>query len=199
MKKHFLSLTEMLVVVGIIILLFSIGVPAVIKGMQRGELTECKGNLSQLGKAVSVYLKDNKNYFPSEEGNAWVNNAADPIAELIGDSYTTATVCPSNPSEDNSYTASATSTITTDLNTDGSKGLKSSKVKRPQQMSLFISYEVYDEAKKNSPNLNNVGTWHGSDKEYPFVNVGGSVTSMTINSSDLSNANKSDRIDFKND
>ena len=121
MKKHFLSLTEMLVVVGIIILLFSIGVPAVIKGMQKGELTECKGNLSQLGKAVSVYLKDNKNYFPSEEGYEWINQPDDPIAELMGDSYTTAIACPSDPnapydpntdSQLSSYRASATDKMT---------------------------------------------------------------------------------------
>jgi type II secretory pathway pseudopilin PulG len=199
MKKRHLSLTEMLIVVGIIILLFTIGVPAVIKGMQRGELTECKGNLSQLSKAVAVYVKDNNNYFPVAEGDAWISNSTDPIAEYIGSSYDNANTCPSNPNEDASYTASATSTITTDLNTDGNKGLKSSKVKRPSTMSLFVSYEVYDEAKKNIPNINNVDTWHGSDKTYPFVNVGGSVKSLTFTASDLSNTNKSSRIDFKND
>ncbi|EDM25298.1 hypothetical protein LNTAR_03434 [Lentisphaera araneosa HTCC2155] len=195
MKKHFLSLTEMLVVVGIIILLFSIGVPAVIKGMQKGELTECKGNLSQLAKATAVYLKDNKNYFPPEEGSAWASNASDPISLYLGSSYDKVNVCPSNPSEDASYYASANSTISSDLNASGgTKGLKSSKVKRPETMSLFVSYDVY----------NNLGgsvneQWHGSDNTYPFVNVGGSVTSLKINSSDLSNANKNDRIDFKND
>ena len=196
MKKHFLSLTEMLVVVGIIILLFSIGVPAVIKGMQKGELTECKGNLSQLAKAVSVYLKDNNNYFPKETGGAWINNSTDPIATTIGDSYTTAIVCPSNPNEDTSYVASASdgAGFYDDLNGDDreTRSLKSSKVKRPQTMSLFVSDEVYNQGSIGSQ-------WHGSDNRYPFVNVGGSVTELVFNSSDLSNANKSTRYDFKND
>ncbi|MDD7985675.1 type II secretion system protein [Lentisphaera marina] len=192
MKKRNLSLTEMLIVVGIIILLFTIGVPAVIKGMQRGELTECKGNLSQLAKAVAVYVKDNKNYFPYQEGNAWVANANDPISEYIGGSYDNANTCPSNPDEDESYRASATSSITTDLNTDGNKGLKSSKVKRPATMSLFVSKEVYNQGSITEQ-------WHEKDNTYPFVNVGGSVISLTFTSADLSNANKANRYDFKND
>lgn len=206
MKKHFLSLTEMLVVVGIIILLFSIGVPAVIKGMQRGELTECKGNLSQLGKAVSVYLKDNQNYFPKVSGDAWIGSSTDPIALTIGDSYTTATVCPSDTDEADSYRAAADGdTSDQDLDLDSSsskKGLKSSKVLRPEQMVLFTSRDLYSNASGNltlESDIDDLSDWHGSDKSYPFVNVGGSVTSIKLTNGDLSNSNKTNRIDFKND
>ena len=189
MKKHNLSLTEMLVVVGVIILLFSLGVPATIKAMQRGEMTQCKGNLKQLSQATAVYLKDNMNYFPTNSASNWVSNSTDPISEYLGNSYNRINVCPSNPQEDESYRAS-TDKSDTDLNTNGSKGLKLSKVKRPQYMSLFISKDVYDDSISEE--------WHGSNR-YPFVSVGGGIVEISLTSGDLANTNKTTRIDFLND
>ena len=194
MKKRNLSLTEMLVVVGVIILLFSLGVPATIKAMKRGEMTECKGNLRQLSQAATVYLKDNNNYFPKEASNNWVSNADDPISAYLGSSWNRVNVCPSNPDEDESYRASAQdgADYVNDLNGDESetRSLKSSKVKRPQYMSLFISKDVYDASISEE--------WHDGSK-YPFVSVSGAVTEITLSSSDLNSDNKTTRIDFKND
>ncbi|WDE96592.1 type II secretion system protein [Lentisphaera profundi] len=197
MKKNHFTMTELLVVVAVIIILFGIGVPAVIKGMRQGELTECKGNLKQLSTAVSVYLKDNKNYFPSETGDQWVATSGNPISTYLGNSFDNVNVCPSNPSDDESYRASAyddgSGDFDFDLNaTGGTKGLKLSKVKRPNTMSLFVSKEVYNQSSISDQ-------WHGTDNTFPFVNVGGSITSFVFSSSDLTNANKSTRYDFKND
>ena len=73
------------------------------------------------------------------------------------------------------------------------------KVKRPQFMSLFISKEVYNEVKDNSPNISNIDSWYGSDLKFPFVSTDGSVSEITITENDLNNSNKTSRIDFKND
>jgi type II secretory pathway pseudopilin PulG len=194
MKKNHFTLTELLVVVGLIIILFSIGVPAVITGMRKGELTECKGNLRQLSQATTVFLKDNKNYFPGKTSANWIGSSSHPISAYLGSSYDNVNVCPSDPDGNNSYRASAKNSLTNDLNaTGGSNGLRLSKVKRPNTMSLFVSKKVYDRL-GNSINTQ----WHGSDNTYPFVNVGGSITSFVFTDDDLDDASTT-RIDFWNE
>jgi type II secretory pathway pseudopilin PulG len=198
MKKHNLSLTEMLVVVGVIILLFSLGVPATIKAMQRGEMTECKGNLKQLSQATAVYLKDNMNYFPSVKGDSWISSSSNPVAEYVGSSIDRINVCPSNPDENESYRAAADgSDSVNDLDLDpnltnpdssyhAKRGMKLSKIKRPETMALFFSKEIFDEIGEStdSPDITNTADWHGSYK-YPFISVSGALVELTFTNADI--------------
>jgi len=62
------SLIEILVVITLIGLLMTFGFTAMQGAMERGRVTKCQDNLSQLGQALRLYRERNKGRWPSESG-----------------------------------------------------------------------------------------------------------------------------------
>jgi prepilin-type N-terminal cleavage/methylation domain-containing protein len=63
-KKGF-TLIELLVVIAIIGLLLSVLIPALKKAKEQARLVMCKNNLKQQGTAISMYIQNNKEFFPT--------------------------------------------------------------------------------------------------------------------------------------
>jgi prepilin-type N-terminal cleavage/methylation domain-containing protein len=58
------SLTEMLVVIGIIVVLVALVIPAVMRARRQGRLTTCMGNMRQIGAMYLLYAERNDDYIP---------------------------------------------------------------------------------------------------------------------------------------
>src|SRR5690242_16553260 len=63
-RQHGFTLTEMLVVVGIIVLLVSLILPAVLRSRRQARLTVCMNNLRQIGTFYLLYAERNDDYIP---------------------------------------------------------------------------------------------------------------------------------------
>lgn len=63
-KRLGFTMTEMLVVIGILILLFSLGVPAFNRIRNQAMATQCTSKLRNIGIGVTAYLTDNGLTFP---------------------------------------------------------------------------------------------------------------------------------------
>ena len=69
-RKGF-TLIELLVVIAIIALLMSILMPALNRAKDQAKNAVCMSNLHQFAIAWKIYLDDNRNIFPKENGD-WV-------------------------------------------------------------------------------------------------------------------------------
>jgi prepilin-type N-terminal cleavage/methylation domain-containing protein len=58
------TLTELLVVVGIIGLLLAILLPVFLRAREQGRRTTCVSNLRQIGAALTAYTQDYEGFFP---------------------------------------------------------------------------------------------------------------------------------------
>jgi len=58
------TLIELLVVLAVIGILMAVLLPAVLNALDKGKVTHCANNLSQLGKAIPQYAADNKDSLP---------------------------------------------------------------------------------------------------------------------------------------
>jgi type II secretory pathway pseudopilin PulG len=63
-KWRAFTLTEMLVVVGIIVLLMSVILPAVLRARKQGRLAVCVSNMRQIGEFYLLYAERNDDYIP---------------------------------------------------------------------------------------------------------------------------------------
>ncbi len=59
------TIVELLVVMGIIGVLAAILFPVIVKAQEGAKITRCISNMKQLGSALTLYLDDNTNRFPS--------------------------------------------------------------------------------------------------------------------------------------
>ena len=59
------TLTELLIVLGIIVLLVGILFPVIAKARRQAQLTQCLSNLRQIGIALIAYATDNNGWFPA--------------------------------------------------------------------------------------------------------------------------------------
>src|SRR5262245_55778377 len=71
------TLIELLVVVAIIAVLISILLPSLSRAREQAKTIKSVANLSSIGKAMAMYITDNKEWFPFEKRN-WPNNGGNP-------------------------------------------------------------------------------------------------------------------------
>ena len=64
MRRKAFTLVELLVVIGIIALLISILMPALGRAKEQANWVKCLSNLRQLGQAFTMYVNNNKGFFP---------------------------------------------------------------------------------------------------------------------------------------
>lgn len=68
LKHHGFTLVELLVVIGIILILVSILVPAARKSVEAGHQVACLNHLRQIAQATQMYCADNDGAYPSAAG-----------------------------------------------------------------------------------------------------------------------------------
>lgn len=73
------TLIELLVVVAIIALLISILLPSLNAARENAKAAKCASNLASVGKAIQIYLGENKGTYPA--GYLWVNT--DPDSNVV--------------------------------------------------------------------------------------------------------------------
>jgi prepilin-type N-terminal cleavage/methylation domain-containing protein/prepilin-type processing-associated H-X9-DG protein len=102
LKKAF-SLVELLVVMGIIVILIAILLPALARSREQAKSTQCLSNLRQLGQAAFAYTSENAGSFPPALASltqCWDFDETDPnniVAGILWNGRTNVAVqqCPS--------------------------------------------------------------------------------------------------------
>jgi prepilin-type N-terminal cleavage/methylation domain-containing protein/prepilin-type processing-associated H-X9-DG protein len=72
-RKHGFTLVELLVVIGIIALLISILLPSLNAAREQAIKVQCLSNLRQLGIATTMYVTDNRLFFPQPFTDGQIN------------------------------------------------------------------------------------------------------------------------------
>ena len=70
MKKQNFTLIELLVVVAIIGILISLLMPSLSKAREAAKAAVCVSNLSQISKALQMYIDDNSGFYPKKKTNS---------------------------------------------------------------------------------------------------------------------------------
>jgi prepilin-type N-terminal cleavage/methylation domain-containing protein len=85
-RSHGFSLVELIVVMGIILLLISILMPALVTARRQAEQAKCASNLHQIGLALMAYANANQNWLPAWSGwHTWPPGTSD---DSVGPAWT---------------------------------------------------------------------------------------------------------------
>ena len=91
------SLTELLVVMAIVGVLATLGVPAVARAMESGERARCAGQMRSIGHGIQLYAADHQGRLPSinciDPDTTWIEQ----LKPYLGTNYTTVRVSPADP------------------------------------------------------------------------------------------------------
>ena len=71
MKKHGFTLIELLVVIAIIAILAAMLLPALQQARARAQGSRCVSNLKQLGTVGTLYMNDNRNFWPAPNSTGY--------------------------------------------------------------------------------------------------------------------------------
>lgn len=58
------SLTEMLVVLGILIVILGLVLPMIFRAQRMAKMTQCQARMREVGRALAQYMQDNEDYLP---------------------------------------------------------------------------------------------------------------------------------------
>ena len=95
------TLTELLVVLAVITLLVCLRLPALARVKTQTWITQCSGNLRQVGMSFLLYGSENGGRLPTSNLGYWLWDLPDPFYEAFsiysGSLATNIYYCPSNP------------------------------------------------------------------------------------------------------
>ena len=74
-KRSDISVTFILFVIGILAIVYAIGVPCFVRARPQGMVTACKSNLKNIGTALGMYSTDNGGTFPDSMDRLTANAA----------------------------------------------------------------------------------------------------------------------------
>jgi len=74
MERHAFTLIELLTVMVVVSLLVALLIPALARAKEEDRLVDCRANLMQIGKAVTMYANDNGGWSPMFASVFWLND-----------------------------------------------------------------------------------------------------------------------------
>lgn len=175
-------MTELLVVIGIIVVLAGILLPAMSRMKAKASSTQCTGNLRQIGAMIGIYMAENSGLLPYSAGynytgngaNSWGwDNHAAPLAVLAGVGEGTTTRnwfdqpgdrhmfnC---PTEDKSFRTYTANTHLMGFLPGGGKRVTQSSIDRPSSKILIVDSHKSPTKSGNGwfSEVTAVGTRHG--------------------------------------
>jgi prepilin-type N-terminal cleavage/methylation domain-containing protein/prepilin-type processing-associated H-X9-DG protein len=89
-RRSGFTLTELLIVIGVIVVLISMLLPALSKARAASVRTSCANNLRQLGMSIFMYAGQSRDYVPiavnslNKQSNAWFYSGGDPNSSEFG-------------------------------------------------------------------------------------------------------------------
>ncbi|MEM1085825.1 MAG: prepilin-type N-terminal cleavage/methylation domain-containing protein [Verrucomicrobiota bacterium] len=101
-RRHGFTLTEMLVVLGIVAVLSAIAIPMIRSGIRASHKTACLSNLRQIGIGLEAYLQDNNQTMPVLEAGRRSRSEDLPVLDTLLEPYLETTAvfrCPADPEE----------------------------------------------------------------------------------------------------
>lgn len=82
------TLTELLVVIGILVVLGALAIPVAQRVLHRAYAVHCTSNLRGLGEALNLYLADHQGNFPIMVGARESKDSDEPAIDTVLSSYT---------------------------------------------------------------------------------------------------------------